>query len=231
MKNESKEQRIKVCIIDDDLSSRNSLKDQLSKDDRIWFYGEYNSGESFLKAFKSPFSPDVCLIDIKLSEDPDGVQGMECAKRIKEKSSDIHVIIITAYPDAENFAQAREIGADYIEKGTRGEVLIDKIITSRQNIPNETSDEEQIISIRLSNQDKIDLPSLIKQIEDFIEDTSRLSPMQKKVLTLQLSGMSVDTIAKELDIEPVTVRTHLDRAKSKGAKAVRVPNLWEYIKL
>lgn len=116
-----KDKRIKVCIIDDEELYISAIKQILAADQRIWVYGEYITAQKFIDDFQKPFEPDVCLVDILL---PD-MSGMECAKIIKARNPNIHVILMTAYPTFETLTESKEIGADYIEKGTRGEILID----------------------------------------------------------------------------------------------------------
>ncbi|MDH4129828.1 MAG: response regulator transcription factor, partial [Spirochaetota bacterium] len=120
---------IKVCIIDDDESYRLLLKKVLEIDDRIKLYGEYSTGKSFIKDLGSPFKPDVCLVDIYLND----ISGIECCKQIKEKKPEVHLIVMTAHPDPQTFVEARKLGADYLQKGTRVEAIINKIITSYES--------------------------------------------------------------------------------------------------
>ncbi len=218
----SQSNRIKVCIIDDQKSYRTSLKEILSKDERIWIYNEFDNATSFFQSLKSPFQPDVCLIDIRLSKDENCTLGLECAKKIKEKNPNIHVIIMTAYSDSDNFAEARKINADFIEKGTRGEILIDKIITSARY------SDEQFVSIRLTHKDKVDIVGLVKAIEDYIEETSKLSPQQKQIINNKLQGKSIEDLSSELNISESTIRTQIKRASSKE---IKIPNLWQYVQL
>ena len=96
-----------------------SFDPDYAEDERICIYSEYDSGTAFIKGLNSPFKPDVCLIDVVLKD----ISGIEYGKRIKEKKPDIHTVIMTAYPDAESFSEARKIGADYVEKSPCLEAL------------------------------------------------------------------------------------------------------------
>ena len=138
----NKNNRIKVSIIDDSKAYRNSLRNILEADRRICICDEYDSGTAFINVLDSNFQPDICLIDVVLKD----MSGIECAKKIKEKDPNIHIVIMTACPNTESFSEARKIGADYIEKGSRFEAIIDHIITKCSSSMNN--------NIRNSNQYK-----------------------------------------------------------------------------
>lgn len=211
---------VKVAIIDDDKSYRDSLKRILEKDDRITIYGEYNCAEDFLKVINSPFRPDVCLIDILLKK----MSGVECCRIIREKYPDIYILIMTAYPDTKTFAEVRDIGADYMEKGTKIEVLIDKIITSVVS-DKETHNKSNLISLKKKNENTFSYLKLANELEEARRNINNLSKTQIEVLKLRQIGKSVKEIAEILNIGTGTVHTHITRAMKK----LSLPNLIDYI--
>ncbi len=217
--NLNKDARIKVCLVDDEELYREGIKVALSADTRISLYGEYESATQFIRSFNSPFEPDVCLIDICLPE----MSGVECAKKVKEKNPAIHVILMTAYPSFETLSEAKDIGADYIEKGTRGEILIDKIVANAKS-----PKKEQLISLH-GNHDEINSNILLltKKFESIQKNVSKLSDHQKRVLKLRQNGKSIKEISQILDITPNTVRTHINRASKK----LEISKLLDFIEL
>ncbi len=208
--------RIKVTIIDDSKSYRDSLKKILGEDERISIYSEYATGSTFVKSLNSPFKPDVCLIDVVLKD----MSGIECGKLIKEKELGIHIVIMTAYPDAESFSDARKIGADYVEKGPRLEALLDQIITS--SVPGQS---ENLISLKSDGQLKISHIDLVNELDALEKRALELSENQIRVIRLRKSGKSVKEIAGIMGVDPGTVHTHLKRAMKK----LHLPNLLDYI--
>jgi DNA-binding NarL/FixJ family response regulator len=210
---------IKVSIIEDDKSYRYSLKKILQQDSRIVIYGEYSSAEDFLNELNSPFQPDICLIDVVLKKK----SGIDCAKIIKDKHPEISIIIMTAYPDVKTFAEVRKLGVDYIEKGTRIETIIDKIIT----ITKSTNEEIKSSLISVCNLDctSIKYMELANLLEESKKQVSKLSKTQIEVLKLRREGKSIQEVADELNIGKGTVHTHLTRAMKK----LKLPNLLDYI--
>ncbi len=213
---DSEKTRIKVTIIDDSKSYRDSLKKILGEDERISIYSEYDSGNAFIKSLDSPFKPDVCLIDVVLKD----ISGIECGKRIKEGYPDIRIVIMTAYPDAESFSEARKIGADYVEKGPRLEALLDKIITTSVS-----GRKEKVISLKSNGQLRISHLDLLNELDALEKRALDLSENQIRVIKLKKSGKSVKEIAKIMGITPGTVHTHLKRAMKK----LNLPDLLDYI--
>ncbi len=213
---------IKVSIVDDDQPYRDFLKKLLGGNSSFKIYGEYNSGTPFITDLESPFKPDVCLIDIML---PD-VSGIECGRKLKEKSPDTFIIIMTAYPSQETLAEAKKIGADYIEKGTVGEKLIDKIIINQNQM-----NRELLISVKHSNEDQHNAILLLaKELELIQSRASNLSNAQRKVLLLKQSGKSKEEIAQLLKLSPKTIQVHINQGEEKLQLKVN-DSLFKYIKL
>jgi two-component system, NtrC family, sensor kinase len=77
------------------------------------------SGEEGLEVFLRE-TPELVLTDIKMP----GMDGIEVLQRIKERTPDAEVIIITGHGDIDNAIEALKFGAsDFINKPIRDEVL------------------------------------------------------------------------------------------------------------
>ncbi len=213
------DKRIKVSILDDEKSYRHVLEDILARDDRIAIIGEYAYATEFLNSLHTPFKPDVCLLDIMLSGD---LSGIQCAYEVKEVDPNIQIIFITGHPDSPTLLEAKKLNADYIEKGTIGEGLINKIITS-------ASRKEQLVSLQYDPAKKYN-DSFISLLERFAESQSqveKLSDSQRCVLKYRQSGKTIREIAEILSMNKNTVMGHIER----GLKKLRVPDSFQYIDL
>ena len=207
--------RVKVSIITKDSEYGDYLRRILNGEKLIWLYGYYNSGVQFIKNLNSPFRPDTCLIDSELED----LEGLTCAREIKRRQKRIHIIYMAERVDNASLAEAKGLGIDYIEKGTRIEKTLDKIILSPLEKP------EQIISLNYTGDGNLDFLGLATALESIQNKVLTLSENQIKVLQLKKTGKSVNEIAKTLDMNFETVRTHLKR----GLRKLNLPNIWDYI--
>lgn len=207
---------IRLCIVEDDLLYRDSIRKILAKDKRIHIFREFSSALPLISLLNSPFLPDVCLIDIVLPE----MSGLECASLIHAKKPDIHIILMTAHPSPESFAAAKRINADYIQKGTLGETLMDKMIT------NLNSKRGRLLSVGRSDEKMSEKAlKIINQFDRMQKNLSKLSKVQREVLKFRQENKSLHEISEILNISPNTVGTHIHR----GLEKLQIPNLLEYI--
>ncbi len=200
--------KIKVAIVEDDVNYLDVITTILEGEKDIIIHGIYENGSSFINSLNSPFLPEVCLIDVML---PD-ISGLECAKKLREVSQDIKIIIITAYESLESFAEARKIGADYIEKGKLAELLLNKIVLSKQETVS-----ENILLLKDSSKvnEYFEYDGFIKDLLNSKENYKNLSEMQTKVLKMKVEGKPLKEIALDLNISVNTVNSHLERTSKK----------------
>lgn len=93
-----------VYVVDDDEVVRDSLKALLE----IRQYGvrEFESGEDFLAQ-----DPDLTACCLVLDVHMPGMTGVELLRTLRERDSDVPVILITGRRDGQIDSQAAELGA------------------------------------------------------------------------------------------------------------------------
>ncbi|MDH4127965.1 MAG: response regulator transcription factor [Spirochaetota bacterium] len=218
----TKNSKIRLAIVDDEITYRDYVKLLLESEPRIHLYGEYDRGMDFLQSLNSPFKPDVCLMDVMLSD----MNGLECSKLAKQIIPSLSIIIMTSQPNHKGLVDAKSFGADYIEKGTMGEMLIDKIILNQHLDKN-----EQLISLKNSiKNDHNKMLLLQKEIENIQELVVTLTKGQRDVLLLVQAGKSKHEIAELLSLSAKTIQNHINRAEDK-LKLKVFDNLFKYIDL
>lgn len=208
---------IKVTIVEDDLTYIDHLKSILEKEPRIKIYEIYDNGKEFINSLNSPFHAHVYLVDLKLGD----TSGLDCAIKLKERFPSTHVIIMTSHPELAIMPKINQIQGDIIEKGTRGELILDKIITSYN--PGQFNDQFMI----LKEQDELKEISLeiSFKLKTAMEKMNNLSDIQMKVLKLKAKGLTQQEISEILDIPRNTVNSHVQRALKK----LDLPDLLDYL--
>jgi CheY-like chemotaxis protein len=120
---------MKILIVDDEKDVQFLFERKFRKEQRS---GEFDmhfaySGEEALELLKRPEMADVKLVltDINMP----GMSGIDLLRILKEQSSNLPVVIITAYDDAKNRMAAYRYGAnDYINKPIDFVKLKEKIL-------------------------------------------------------------------------------------------------------
>jgi DNA-binding NarL/FixJ family response regulator len=115
--------KIKVLIVDDQESVRQSLRTILQLVDDLEVIGEARDGTEAIEQTKR-LGPDVVLMDMKMAPS----DGLSAAKGIREHSESVGIVMITMHHSDIAREQALEAGVDtFVEKGIAMEDLVDKI--------------------------------------------------------------------------------------------------------
>jgi DNA-binding NtrC family response regulator len=101
---------VKILVVDDELSIRESLCDWLQQDGY-----EVESAANGVKALTKTRGTrfDIMLIDVKMPE----MDGLTLLKKIREDDQDMAIVMMTAHGDIQDAVQAIKLGAyDYLLK-------------------------------------------------------------------------------------------------------------------
>ncbi|MFD2616255.1 response regulator [Terrilactibacillus laevilacticus] len=93
-----------ILIVDDQFGIRILLNEIFNKEGYQTYMA--SNGMQALEIVQE-YHPELVILDMKIP----GMDGLEILKRIKEKESDIKVIIMTAYGELEKIKQAIKNGA------------------------------------------------------------------------------------------------------------------------
>lgn len=100
----------KILVIDDEEFITRSLKQHFEKEECEVFTAA--NGEDGIEIFKAE-APDIVVLDLNMP----GMGGIEALRIIRNLSSDVIIIIITAHGDIETAVSTIKIGAyDFVEK-------------------------------------------------------------------------------------------------------------------
>jgi len=178
-----------VIIVDDDEAVRDSLAALIEADG--WQVKAFPSGDALLAGLD--VSDVACLVvDVRMP----GIDGLELQKRLRERGVDAPVVIVTGHGDIPLAVKAMKNGAfDFIEKPYDNAVILDCV---RRAVHKRRGMAEQ----------KQHLAETMARIE-------RLTPREREVLELLVTGYANKQIAHQLDISARTVEIHRARVMEK----------------
>jgi len=147
--------------------------------------------------------PDVALVDLDGPSD----SGLELARKIKQRSPNIGVIVLTSTPDDSQLFQAlkaqavaylsKEVTADQlidtVRRVAKGEHPINESLTARPKVAEHVLQQFQELSQR-------------REAEAFI---SPLTPRETEILQYIAQGYLNKQIAAELGISEQTIKNHV----------------------
>lgn len=96
----------KILVVDDQLGVRRLLFETFREDQHEVEMAA--NGAEAIELLKS-FGPDLILMDMKMP----GMNGIETLRQIRMTDQRVGVIMMTAYGDAQNMEQAKELGILY----------------------------------------------------------------------------------------------------------------------
>jgi RNA polymerase sigma factor (sigma-70 family) len=172
----------RVFIVEDDPSMRNALKNLLRS---VGLESQlYTSAQEFLDAEK-PDLPSCLILDVRLP----GMSGLDLQKELGKADIQIPVIFITAHGDIPMSVRAMKAGAvEFLPKPFRDQDLLDAIQMS-------------LMQDRKRRQRDGEIAVLQKRLQ-------ALTPREREVFPLVVSGRSNKEIAGEIGISEITVKVH-----------------------
>jgi DNA-binding NarL/FixJ family response regulator len=167
----------------------------------IRFAGNYFSAEQFLSEHPSPSASGVGPIVLELQKHRNGVDFTALDRIVSHRH---RVIIYSHIATDEVILTALDRGAaTYLTKSERKDHLIDAIRAAGTDIP--------YVGPRMG----------LAMHNDSTVGRANLAPREKEVLIAWFRTESKDLVARQLQIAPTTVRTHLQRVRAKYAAVGR----------
>lgn len=196
---------IKVLIADDQELLRESLGIILSSFEDIEVVASASDGEEVLDKLKTS-RPDVILMDVRMPV----LDGVLCTKRVKERYSDIKIIILTTFDDEFIFSALKYGASGYLLKGVSTEELHKAIHTVYSGgamiNPDIASKVVTIFSQMAQSNFTVQVDS--KEVES-------LSDVEWQIVKDVAYGKSNKEIAADLFLSEGTVRNYLSAILAK----------------
>jgi len=184
-----------VFVVDDDPDVRQSLTRLMEEVEQP--VQAFGNASAFLKAY-DPASAGCLVLDVRMP----GMSGTELHKKLLADSATIPIIIITGHGDVPMAVEALQRGAiGFIEKPIRPQVLIDHI-------------QQALARDCECRRSKTEGDALAARV-------ALLTPRERQVVDLDVSGMTNKGIAAQLGVSPQAIDVHRAKAMTKmGADSV-----------
>jgi RNA polymerase sigma factor (sigma-70 family) len=178
-----------VYIVDDDTMVRNGTARLVRS---LGMHAEtFSSAQEFLD-FDTPDTPSCVVLDVRMP----GLTGMDLQKEMVRRDLQLPIVFVTGHGDIPMSVQAMKKGAqDFLTKPFDEEELIAAIDRAIE------CDAEQ----RVERTAK----------DEILQRVDRLTPREREVLALVVTGMLNKQVAGQLGTTEKTVKVHRARAMKK----------------
>ena len=183
--------KIKIIVVDDELSIRESLKGWLQQDG---YQVETAAGgpEALAKNAENRF--DIMLIDVKMPE----MDGLTLLQKIKEIDSDIAIVMMTAHGAIRDAIEAIKLGAyDYLLKPFELEELsftIQKLVQMQTLAMENLILKDRVASMTLFENLVGQSPSMLKLFEAIVD----VAKSDATVLVTGETGTGKELVARAI---------------------------------
>jgi FixJ family two-component response regulator len=186
-----------VFVVDDDVSVRESL--ELLIKSAGWQPETFASADEFLSR-PHPAVPCCLVLDVTLP----GLNGLELQQQLADRA-DMPIIFITGYGDVPMSVRAMKAGAvEFLTKPFNDNVLLDAIRGAIERSRAALRQESAMRALR--------------------DCYASLTPREREVMALVVTGLLNKQVAGELGISEITVKAHRGQVMRK-MKADSLPDL------
>ena len=182
-----------IVLAEDHIVVRQALRLLIESVDDFSVIGESSDGLDVVNLVER-LQPDILVLDIMLP----GLNGLEAMRRVRRRSPDTWVIVLSMYSDEAYILQA-------LRNGARGYVLKESSADELVNAIREVSKGHRYLSPPLSERA---IETYIQSAEEETDPYLVLTEREREVLQLAAEGKSNPEIADRLSISPRTAETH-----------------------
>jgi len=203
---------IRVLLADDQALLRSAFRVLVDSEPDMEVVGEASDGAQAVRLAKER-QADVVLMDIRMP----GTDGLAATRMISADPSlaQVRVVILTTFEVDDYVVQSLRAGASgFLGKGSEPEELLNAIRVAAGG--------EALLSPAAT---KGLIARFLAQADDDPLDPARaarleaLTSREREVLVQVAGGHTNDEIAERLEVSPLTVKTHVNRAMAKlGAR-------------
>ncbi|WP_020115849.1 response regulator transcription factor [Streptomyces canus] len=203
---------IRVLLADDQALLRSAFRVLVDSEPDMEVVGEASDGAEAVRLTRQERA-DVVLMDIRMP----GTDGLAATRMISEDASLSHVrvVILTTFEVDDYVVQSLRAGASgFLGKGSEPDELLSAIrVAAGGEALLSPAATKGLIARFLAQGDGDDNDPVSS------ERLAALTVREREVLVQVAGGHSNDEIAERLEVSPLTVKTHVNRAMAKlGAR-------------
>jgi FixJ family two-component response regulator len=178
-----------IFVVDDDIGTRESLKNLIrSVGLRVEVFA---SAQDFLRSTR-PDVPGCLVLDVRLP----GLSGLDLQKRMAEVELEIPIVFISGHGDIPMSVRAMKAGAvEFLTKPFREQELLDAIQQALERDRNAREQRAEIAELRSRYR--------------------LLTPRERQVMALVVTGLLNKQIAGELGTSEASVKVHRQHVMAK----------------
>lgn len=195
---DSEQPMISVVVVDDHPLFRRGVVELLNDSQQMKVVAEYDNALTLFDEITT-IAPDLLLLDLQMPER----SGLELLQQIREKDSELKVIIITACADQDKLLEALRYGANgYLQKDTPPDEIIYHLMNVMQGqvALNDNAVTSLAGHLHQSHQ---------QQAEQASHALDEMTDRERQTLHHIAQGLNNKLIARELGISDGTVKVYV----------------------
>lgn len=194
-------EKLRIIIAEDINIIREDLEQTINSQEDMVVVASVASGIE-VQNVANKVEADIAILDIEMESN---TAGIKAANFFQENYPSVKVVYLSVHENANIILTALATGAiDYIVKGCSDAVLLDHIRKVSKGQANLESKVQMIMMKEYKRLRKSE-----KSLTFFIENLSSLTPTEKELVGYLLLGYKVKEIAKQRNVEIVTVKTQI----------------------
>lgn len=195
----SRQQPIKVFLLDDHEVVRRGVRDMLESEGDIKVIGEAGTASSALARIPA-LRPDVAVLDVRL---PDG-DGVTVCREIRSKMPEVACLMLTSFADDDALMDAVMAGAaGYVLKQIRGTDLVGAVRTIASG--------QSMLDPRAASQ----LMARLRGASGKQDPLAALTPQERRILQLIGDGLTNRQIGEKMFLAEKTVKNYISALFAK----------------